>query len=411
MAFVLVAFTFSVHAATEITVQYPYAKAFAPVMANIKADFEKEYPQYQVKFLPAYKNYEDGAQTLLRQAVTKQLPDVSVQAINLQRTFVDRGLAVDLSTFAANEKDWAVRGYSKAMMNLGQFGGKQYGMAFAVSTPIVYFNEDLVVKAGGDPNSLPTNWADIIKLAKKIDALGDDVVGIFHTWNITGNWLFQADIYSRGGHITTATEKQVTLNGPQGLASVKLLNDLVKECNMPNLTLKGSRQQFMSGKLGIWTYSTAMLSLADKYIAGRFKWNVGSYPLPGPNPKLPCGGNALLMFAQNNQKQQAAWEFMKFATGPIGATHMVKGTGYMPANTAAAKDPNLLGQFYATHPKHHTSLKQLPYMTQWYAFPGENSLKIISVIKNHLQSVVDQSVDPQKALNNMATDVQTLMPK
>jgi multiple sugar transport system substrate-binding protein len=411
IAFACVLLPLSVSAVTEITLQYPYAKAFDPVMTKIKADFEKEYSQYRVKFLPAYKNYEDGAQTVLKQAVTQQLPDVSVQAINLQRTFVDRKSAVDLSPFIATEKNWAGRGYSPAMMFLGEFGKKQYGMAFAVSTPIVYYNEDLVAKAGGDPNNLPNNWEDIIVLAKKIDALGDDVVGIFHTWNITGNWLFQADILSSGGHMASPDDKQVMFNGPQGQFAAKLLHRLVSECNMPNLTLKESRQQFMAGKLGIWTYSTAMLGLADKYIAGRFKWNVAGYPMPGPNPKLPCGGNALLMFAKDKQKQIGAWEFMKFATGPIGATHMVKGTGYMPANTTAATDPNLLGKFYAEHPKHHTSLKQLPNMTQWYAFPGENSLKIIAVIKNHLQSIVDQSVDPEKALNTMAVDVQALMPK
>jgi multiple sugar transport system substrate-binding protein len=324
---------------------------------------------------------------------------------------VDRKLAVDLSPFVSNEKNWADRGYSPAMMSLGQFAGKQYGMAFAVSTPIVYFNTDLVAKAGGDPNNLPTTWDDLMALAKKIDGLGDDVAGIFHTWNITGNWLFQADIFSRGGSITSPNEKQLNFNGPEGLAALKLLDDLVEKCNMPNLTLAGSRQQFMSGKLGIWTYSTGGLSLVDRFVKGRFKWDASTYPLPGPNPKLPCGGNVLLMFAKDKEKQQGSWEFMKFATGPIGATIMVKGTGYMPANTVPAKDPNLLGEFYKMHSKHRTSLKQLPYMTQWYAFPGKNSLKIIANIKNHLQSVVNQSVDPEKALSDMASEVQALMPK
>ena len=50
-------------------------------------------------------------------------------------------------------------------------------------------------------------------------------------------------------------------------------------------------------------------------------------------------------------------------------------------------------------------------MTAWYAFPGENNLKIIAVIKDRLQTVVDKSTEPKAALTNMAQDVDKLLPK
>lgn len=398
-------------AATEITIQFPYAKAYNPVMTKLKAAFEKAHPQYTVKFRPAYKDYKDGIQTAMKQAVTKQLPDLTIQGILFQRSFVERGLAVDLSPFIEAEKDWAKRGYSPAMMSLSTFGGKQFGLAFAVSTPIVIFNLDLVEKAGGDPARLPADWDGLIALGKRIDALGRDTAGIFHTWNVSGNWMFQADVFARGGAMTSADEKQVAFDGPQGQAAVGLLARLVTEAKMPNLTLAGARQQFLSGKLGIWTYTTGMLGLADRYIKDRFKWGVAPYPVPGPKAKLPCGGNALIMLTKDPARQKGAWEFMKFATGPLGGTIMVKGTGYMPPNSAPAKDPRLLGGFYKTHPKFQVSLGQLPLMTQWYAFPGKNSLKIVSVINDHLQSIVDKSTAPDQALKAMAADVRALMPK
>lgn len=81
---------------TKIEVQYPLGFIFDPVFKDIKAEFEKANPDYEVFYRPAYKEYEDAAQTALRQSITKQLPDVSFQAINLQRLFVDRGIAVDI---------------------------------------------------------------------------------------------------------------------------------------------------------------------------------------------------------------------------------------------------------------------------------------------------------------------------
>ena len=175
---------------TKVEVQYPLGFIFDNVFKDIKVEFEKRNPDYEVVYRPAYKEYEDAAQTALRQAITKQLPDVSFQAINLQRLFVDRGIAVDLGPFIAAEKDWKGQGYSDSMMALGTFGGKPYGLAFAVSTPIIYFNEDLVRKAGADPENFPNTWDGIFDLSKKIQALGSDTVGMYHSWTITGNWMF-----------------------------------------------------------------------------------------------------------------------------------------------------------------------------------------------------------------------------
>jgi len=395
----------------NLEVQYPLGFIFDKVFTELKAEFEKANPDISVSYRPAYKEYEDAAQTALRQAITKQLPDVALQAINMQRLFVDRGIAVDVGPFIAKEKDWKGEGFSDSMMALGNFNGKQYGLAFAVSTPIIYFNEDLVVKAGGDPNNFPKTWDGIIALGNQIKALGNDTVGLYHSWQITGNWLWQALIFSHGGTMMSADEKKVAFDGEAGQRSIELLGRMVREGNMPDLAHEAARTTFFAGKMGIWTESTSLLRVADDGVGGKFKWRTATFPVPGPNAKLPTGGAAALMFASAPDKQAAAWRFMKFITGPDGATMMVKGTGYMPPNAVPANDPNMLKPFYATRPNHLTSLTQQPLMTAWYAFPGENNLKIIATIKDRLQTVADKSAEPKAALTAMADDVNKLLPK
>ncbi|MCC6194235.1 MAG: ABC transporter substrate-binding protein [Burkholderiales bacterium] len=398
-------------AQTTIDVQYPLGFIFDKTMAEVKTEFEKRNPGISVRFRPAYKEYEDAAQTALRDAITKNLPDVSFQAINLQRLFVDRKIAADLSPFIAAEKNWKGDGFSDSMMALSTFGGKVHGLAFAVSTPIVYFNEDLVRKVGGDPDKFPTTWDGIFELSRKIAALGNDTVGMYHSWTITGNWMWQALVFSHGGSMLTADEKKVAFDGDGGKRSIQLMGRMITEGKMPNLAHEAARQSFFAGKMGIWTESTSLLRVADDGVGGRFKWRTAVFPIPGPNAKLPTGGMAAMMFATNPDKQKAAWAFMKFATGADGATIMVKSTGYMPPNSLPADDPNRLKPFYATRPNHLTSLRQQPLMTAWYAFPGDNALKIIAVIKDHLQTVVDGSTQPDAALGAMTKDVQALLPK
>jgi len=398
-------------AQTTIDVQYPLGFIFDKTMGEVKTEFERQNPTIKVNFRPAYKEYEDAAQTALRDSITKNAPDVSFQAINLQRLFVDRKIATDLSPFIAAEKNWKGEGFSDSMMALSSFGGKVHGLAFAASTPIIYFNEDLVRKAGGDPDKFPTTWDGIFDLSRKIAALGNDTVGLYHSWTITGNWMWQALVLSHGGTMLSADEKTVAFNGDGGTRAIQLMGRMLKEGKMPNLAHEAARQSFFAGKMGIWTESTSLLRVADESVGGRFKWRTAVFPIPGPNAKLPTGGMAAMMFATAPDKQKAAFNFMKFATGAVGSTIMVKSTGYMPPNSLPADDPNMLKPFYATRPNHLTSLRQQPLMTAWYAFPGDNALKIIAVIKDHLQSVVDSSVQPEAALAAMAKDVQALIPK
>ena len=396
---------------TTLNVQYPLGFIFDKVFGELKTEFEKKNPDITVNYLPAYKEYEDAAQTALRQAITKQNPDVALQAINLQRLFVDRKIAVDLTPFIAKEKDWQGQGFSPSMMALGTYGGKPYGLAFAVSTPIIYINDDLVRKAGGDPANFPTTWDGIFDLAKKINALGNDNVGLFYSWAITGNWMWQALVFSHGGTMMSADEKTVAFDKEPGKKSIELLGRMVKDIGMPNLTPEASRAAFFGGKLGIWSESTSLLRVADDGVAGKFKWRTARFPVPGPDAKLPTGGASALMFATEPAKQEVAWKFMKFITGAEGATIMVKGTGYMPPNSLPATNPAMLKDFYTTKPNHLTSLTQQPLMTAWYAFPGDNNLKIIQAIKDRLQTVVDKSAQPDAALSGMAADVTKLLPK
>ena len=396
---------------TTISVQYPLGFIFDKVFATLKTEFEAANPDLTVNYMPAYKEYEDAAQTGLRQAITKQLPDVGLQAINLQRLFVDRKIAVDLSPFIAKEKDWQGQGFSPSMMALSTYGGKPYGLAFAASTPIIYLNDDLIRKAGGDPEKFPTTWDGIFDLAKKINALGDDNVGLFYSWAITGNWMWQALVFSHGGQMMSDDEKTIAFDKEPGKKAIGLLGRMVTEASMPDLTPEASRAAFFAGKLGIWTESTSLLRVADDGVAGKFKWRTARFPVPGPDARLPTGGAAAMMFATDPVRQAAAWRFMKFITGPAGATIMVKGTGYMPPNSLPASDPAMLKTYYAEKPNYLTSLSQQPFMTAWYAFPGDNNLKIIQAIKDRLQTVVDKSAKPDAALAAMASDVSKLLPK
>jgi multiple sugar transport system substrate-binding protein len=82
-----------------------------------------------------------------------------------------------------------------------------------------------------------------------------------------------------------------------------------------------------------------------------------------------------------------------FAAGPIGIEIMVKGSGYMPMHKEGTAR---LAKFYAEHPNFKTSVEQVPFIFTWHAFPGQNTLKIIDVIKDNLQATVAKQAMARK---------------
>jgi len=394
----------------EIVVDYAFPDVFKEVQEKIAKDFMAKYPQYKVTFRAPTPGYEESAQQSLRQAVTNQLPDVSYQGLNRQRVFVDRGIAVDMAPFIKAEKDWSKMGYDQALLSLGHVKGKQVGIGFSLSTPIVYFNADLLRKAGLNPDKFPTTWDGIIEAAKKAKAANPGTHSMHLDWEITGNWMWQALVFSNGGTMLTADEKKVAFDGAAGKTAINTLAKAVKEGEMRNISTSAATQDFVSGNLAILSTSTSRLGIITKQVGNKFDLRTARMPIQ-KDGRLPAGGNVAMMFAKDPAKQKAAWEYIKFATGPLGATAMVKETGYFPANTIPANDPNLLKPFYEQHPNHLTAIKQLPVLTGWYAFPGENGLKITDVIKDSLQTVVSKEAQPDAALADMSKTVQALLPR
>ncbi|MBL8346640.1 MAG: ABC transporter substrate-binding protein, partial [Rubrivivax sp.] len=66
--------------------------------------------------------------------------------------------------------------------------------------------------------------------------------------------------------------------------------------------------------------------------------------------------------------------------------------------------------FYAANPNHLISIQQQDVITGWYAFPGQNALRITDVINDHLQTVVAKRDGPDAVLAKMVSDVQGLIP-
>lgn len=394
-------------AQTELKVQfaYPSHQAFHQAIANA---FMATHPDIKITFRAPASDYEEGLQTVLRQSITKNLPDVFISGLQKISELSERKIAVPLDPFIESEPNFADLGYSDRLLALAKVDGTQYGMAYATSTPIVFFNTDLVKKAGGDPNNLPTDWDGLIKLANAISSLGG-VDGMYYDVG-DDDWMFQNLIFNEGGELLTPDGKDVAFDGPEGKAAITLFKRFFTEGKQKPIESRAARQQFVAGTLGIYFTSPSIISTFEKQIGDKFVMKTSTMPLANPQKAgLPTGGMAAVITTQNAEKQKAAWEYIKFATGPAGQTIVTKATGYMPANTKAL-EPEYLGEFLKTHPNWETSSRQIPIARQWAPWPGQNGVKIAGNILDSMTRIAD-GADALKTLDTMAAETRALLPK
>ena len=395
----------SAASAIEIEVGYPYSALFDVTFERMIPEFNKAHPDIEVKFRATYENYEDATNTILREAVAGDLPDVTLQGLNRQALLVEKGIAKSLEPMIAMESDFAKEGYHQAMLDLGTFNGEVHGLPFAVSLPVGYYNMDALAKAG--ITELPTTWDEVIANCKKLHDAGYRNP-IFWGWNITGNWFLQALMWSQDEPIMK--DGKVNFDGEAGLAALETMRKIFRECNMLNLSVGDAGKPFAAGEVAMHFWSTSAVGAIERS-KGDFEVMTGEFPGMGQPPLgLPAGGNSVMFVSTSDDPAEieAAWTFIKFATSGVGAAMVAETTGYMPPNKAAN---DLLADFYAQNPNKHTAVRQAGLLRDWIAYPGDNGLAITQVIYDGLESIVTGDSDDMEALQEeLVEEVNDLLP-
>ena len=398
----------AVFAEDTVTIEfaYPYSHLFDVTYEAMMPAFKEAHPNIEVKFRATYESYEDGTNTILREAVSGNLPDVTMQGLNRQQILVDKGIAKSLEPFIAKEENFAKEGYHDAMLSLSTFGGAVHGLPFSVSLPVGYYNMD-VLNAGGI-EALPTTWDEVISACETMKANGVDNP-VFWGWNITGNWFMQALMWSQDKAIVE--NGHVTIDSPEALAAMEQMQAIFSKCEMQNLEWKAALSSFSAGEIGMMFWSTSALGAVERS-QGDFELITGPFPGMGETPKgLPAGGNAALLTStsEDPKVQAAAWAWLKFITSGEGASEVAKTTGYMPPNKAA--NEVILADFYEQNPNKQTAVDQLPLLRDWLAYPGDNGLAITQVLYDGIERIVTGDATDMKELQQeLVEEVADLLP-
>lgn len=402
--------------AEQVTLDVLYCfPSFARFHEPLAKMFMEKNPNIKINFRAPSASYDEGHQVMLRSALTNQLPDVFYSGYHLfpelVRTLVKRDQIIQLDSFLAKQGDNFVKAnFSPNLLGLGRIDEKTYGLPFNASNPIMYFNTELVKKAGGDPANMPKTFDDLIALAKKINDPAAGINGIaydVHGW--PDSWLFEAMISQGGGRLLNEAGTDIAFDNEHGLNALKTFRRLVTDGGMQMIDWEQSRQQFGAGKIGIFFTTPAHLTQVTGLIGGKFDWGTATFPI-GDTAKgvIPTGGNAVMMFTKDPAKQAAAWEFMKFMTSPEGQKVVVEMTGYLPTNLRTT-GTEYLGPFYDKNPNYKTPNLQVDRAGPWGAYPGGNTVRIWRAQRDVIGKVMRGEATPEAGLAEIVKTTREMM--
>lgn len=337
--------------------------------------------------------YSDLSSKLTANAAADTLPDLSQAYNNWLSAYSDK--LVHLDDFVANDFDnWddIIAGYREENSQFGFISG----VPFNKSTYVLFYNKTMFDELG---LTAPTTWdelltvAETIKTAKGIETIGwDDLAG-----------MFQAMLVQNGsGYID---ENGALFDNEKGLETVEYIMNLY---NNGYARLVGEDKYFSNVISNQLIASYVGSSTGASYITAE-GWELGVAPLPVNTEKAAnAAGTNIVMFTQDQNKQKAAWEYLKFLTSAEATTEWAMETGYLPVRTSAYES-DTYQKFMETDPTSIAAYSQSAYFISQPSFEG--SYDVMNIIDATLEEQIYAKADAQTALDALVSAVNNILKK
>ncbi|MFC0525565.1 ABC transporter substrate-binding protein [Pontibacillus salicampi] len=395
---------------TEITFWHAMGGDTQTTLEEIVANFNEDNPNITVN--PQYQGSYDEALTKFRSVGGSNDAPAIIQTYEIgTRYMIDSGFVEPVQTFI-DEDNYDTSQLEENITNYYTVDGKMYSMPFNSSTPVLIYNKDAFKEAGLDPENPPRTYSEMKDAAQKLTVSKDGNVEQYGFSMLNHGWFFEELVYTQGGYYVNeqngraGTPKEATFSGEEGQRVFNFLNDLNKEGAFGNFGSKWDdiRAAFQSGKTAMYMDSSAGV----RGIIDNSDFEVGVAYIPHPDDVEPEGvaiGGASIWMSNGieEEKQQAAWEFMKYlTTSEVQAKWHVE-TGYFSINPDAYEE-SIVTEEYEKYPQLQVTVNQLQDTKSTKATQGA-LISVFPESRKHVVTALEklyQGTEPKDALEEAA---------
>ena len=352
----------NVKPAAEITFWSAAPAKSQAVDGELIKRFEAKFPDIKVNYQVQGSNYADLANKLAASIPAKTAPDIAMLSDVWWFKYAAAKQIVPLDNLLKNpllaQAGFDLTDYADTLVKDYQFNNQQWGMPYARSTPLFYYNKQIWADAGL-PDRGPDTWDEMDSWAPKIMAKMSSGKSAFT--HVKGSsyiaWTFQAIIWEFGGRYSD-NKFNMLMNSQQGIDAGNYVRSQVFTKKYAAVTSSDETADFTTGQTASVISSTGGLKGVLDNAKGKFE--VGTAFLPKQVQfGCPTGGAGLCIPAASSpEKQLAAALFIAFVTNPENTAYYSQGTGYMPVRKSAVNSPTMQATF-AKYPQFKTAIEQL----------------------------------------------------
>ncbi len=303
------------------------------------------------------------------------VPDVAMAYEPETQEYQTAGTIVPIDDYLASSKygisDEAIKDLMPnvlARQRIKQYGGKTLSWPHGTSSQGVYYNVDLLKKAGFErPTASLSNFAAQAKTIKEKTGV---IVFPYGTM-MGGVWL--NFLRSYGVNYVSDDGKTSNFEKPEALLALKLLKQMKDDGTAA--VVSDTEQEFTNQRSAMEISTTARTSSKVDLIGTKFNWGITLPPQGKADIKVTemYGGNQVL-FKSNPKKQLATWLFMRYFAGTDAQAIYGQKTGYFPA-TISSQNTELLKKDYTDHPQKAQAFKEVfPYAKIQDPNPARNAI-------------------------------------
>ncbi len=262
---------------------------------------------------------------VLLAASQQQLPDVlMIDNPDLQEV-ASTGALAPLTDYGVD-----LEGLYENLIQAGSLDDKVYGIAPGINGMAIFYNVDMLEKAGVKP---PTTWQEVKDVAAKLTK--DGVYGIAFSAPATeeGTWQFEPWFWGAGADLSQ-------VDSPEAVKALEFWVDLVKSGSASKSVVQWSQgdvnDQFIAGKAAMMQNGVWNLGALDK---SGLKYDVVPIPMPdGGAAPGPMGGEVLTIPLGTDQaKMDAAGKIVNCLLSDKNMLAWANLNAYIPARQALAE--------------------------------------------------------------------------
>ncbi|MDQ7828053.1 MAG: ABC transporter substrate-binding protein [Armatimonadota bacterium] len=386
-----------------ITIEYwhIFSETFGgPVLRSVVSRFNESQGSVRVVERLQPGGYIGLLQSLQAAIAARTPPAVAVIGYNFTEFVIDTFPHKPAQEFPGWKE--LLAGFAPRVVAFGQKHGRQHGIPYSLSVPVMFYNADLFRAAGLDPDRPPATWEEVLQAALAIRARTGKF-GVF-LWN-RDTFVIQSLVESAGGAFMSLDNRRVTVNAPANREALQFYSDLVNVHRVtPLATSDEAQASFLRGEIAMHVASIANLENFQR--SARFTLRTAAFPTFGTRPRrVVAGGNNLFVFALDPRQQEAAWKLIRYLVSADGLSRWTTGLGYLSPLRRMVEAQKVR----PLNPLARPALETLDAVVRWTNFPGSQGPQAERAILDAVTAILSGRTPVAQALDEAQARITDLV--